>query len=89
MPEKPISKERVIKERRFVPIKTYCETTGLSYATVSHLCKSGQLSYITTESGQRRIDTKEQGDSNELILKALSEHQKMLNALCRQLNTVV
>jgi len=70
--------------KRFVPISTYCKQSGLSYATVTHMLNSNQLNYITTESGQRRIDTKptetEQGaviarlDKQERLLKKLSAH---------------
>ena len=81
--------ERTIaKEGRFVTIKRFCEFSGLSYATVDHLLKSGQVPFITTESGQRRIDTQD-GDNAEIasIKVALDQQSKMLSALCQQFNT--
>lgn len=74
------------KNKRFVPIKTYCEMSGLSYATVSHMLNSGQLQYITTESGQRRVDT--QGDSKDeaAMHSRLNSIESAVKALCRQFN---
>ena len=80
---------------RFVTKKQYGEMHGLSYATVNHMIKSGQLPYITTESGLERIDT-QGGDKNTeaasmaeiASLKAtLDQQSKMLSALCQKLNT--
>lgn len=76
------------KDKRFVTIKQYCEMSGLSYATVKHLIRSGQISYITTEGGLERIDTKE-SESEAVVLEKLEKAEKMLAALCRQLNTNV
>jgi hypothetical protein len=77
--------------RRYVPIKKFQEISGLSYATVDHLCKSGQLRYITTESGLRRIDTQQDADSanNAAITARLEEQGRLLKALCGHLGLEV
>ena len=73
--------------KRFVTIKRYQEMSGLSYATVDFMLKSGQLAYITTESGQRRVDTRARDADNTVILAKLDTQEKMLKALCKQFNT--
>jgi len=84
-------------KERFVTKKQYGEMYGLSYATVNHMVKSGQLPYITTESGLERIDT-QGGDKNTeaasiveiaSMKAALDQQSKMLSALCRQFKTEV
>ena len=71
--------------KRFVPIRTYCELSGLSYATVDHLLKSGQVKFITTESGLRRVDTQEVDHAEPAIFKKLDDHERLLKALCGHL----
>jgi len=75
--------------KRFVPIKRYCEISGLSYATVNHMLNSGQLPYITTESGQRKVDTMTHSADSNILLDKLEKTEKMLTALCRQFNTSI
>ena len=76
-----------IKPKRYVPIKKFCEISGLSYATANHMMNSGQLAYITTESGLRRIDTQHSGQSDEaVVICRLQGIERQLNALCRQFN---
>ena len=76
------------KDKRFVTIKRYCEITGVSYATADHMLRSGQLNYILTESGQRRIDIQSRADTdNGAVMKELERQGRMLAALCRQFNT--
>ena len=65
----------------------YQRISGLSYATVNHLCNTGQLNFITTESGLKRIDTMQKDADNSAILEKLDAQEKMLKALCKQLNT--
>jgi len=72
----------------YVTIKKYCQLSGLSYATVKHLIKSGQLKYITTEKGLQRIDIRESGN-DQAVIERLNNQEKMLTALCRQFNTPV
>jgi hypothetical protein len=67
----------------------YQRISGLSYATVNHLCNTRQLQYITTESGLRRIDTTQKGADNSVILEKLDAQERMLKALCKQFNTGV
>jgi predicted site-specific integrase-resolvase len=79
--------ERIIeKEKRFVPIQTYCQMTGLSYATVDHMLKSGQLRYITTEGGLRRIDTRESGIDQQEVIEKMGKMETMLSSLCKLFN---
>jgi hypothetical protein len=82
-------KEKVIeKSKRFVTIAKYQEISGLSYATVSHLMNSGQLPYITTESGLRRVDTGATPDRAELI-ERLDRTEQILSSLCDHLGVKV
>ncbi len=76
-------------DKRFVTIKEYCRRTGLSYAAADHMLKTGQLNYITTEGGLRRIDTKEQGIDNAKLTEEMEKIRKMLTALVKQFNTEV
>jgi len=79
--------------KRFVPINTYCETSGLSYHTVNHMLNSGQLPYITTESGLRRVDTQEMGVLQNAVIverleaqeRLLGEQERLLKCLCDHL----
>ena len=81
--------EKIIEpDTRFVTIKAYCKLSGLSYATVDHLLKSGQLKYITTEGGLRRIDTQDT-QSNKALIEHLESVRAMLAALLKQFNTQV
>jgi predicted site-specific integrase-resolvase len=77
--------------KRYVPLKRFQELSGLSYATVDHLCKSGQLRYITTESGLRRIDTQPDAGSaaTAMISARLDEQAQLLKALCGHLGVEV
>ena len=79
-----------MRDGRFVTKKRYGEMNGLSYATVNHLINSGQVPFITTESGLQRVDT-QGGDNAEVAsLKAtLDQQTKMITALCQQFNTKV
>jgi len=71
--------------KRFVPMAEYQRITGLSYATVNHLCESGQLR-LTTESGLKRIDTQDDGSADATtIIKRLEEAERLLKALCGHL----
>lgn len=79
----------ISKDKRFVTISDYSKRTGLSYATINHMLKTGQLNYITTESGLRRIDTKSEGADSKVLMEKLDKTEKMLSALCKQFNTVV
>ena len=76
-------------EKRFVPISRYCEISGLSYATVDHLLKSGQVPFITTESGQRRIDTRPLDSGQGMVISRLSELEGLVKALCGHLGVCV
>lgn len=71
--------------KRFVPVTQYCRSSGLSYATVTHLLNSNQLAYITTESGQRRIDTQPTASERNVVLARLEAQEKLLKALCGHL----
>jgi len=83
--------EKVIENaKRFVPIEQYKKLSGLSYATIDYMCKSGQLRFVTTESGLRRIDTQEEGNTDtSAIIKRLDEAEKMLKALCGHLGVKI
>ena len=82
--------EKVINQpKRFVPITRYCETSGLSYQTVNHMLNSGQLPYITTESGQRRIDTQPADAGQGVVMAELHEHRQILKALVQHFNVPV
>lgn len=76
-------------DKRFVTIKKYCELSGLSYSTINHMCNTGQLNYITTEGGLRRIDTKSGNSDMQPLLERLDKQEKLLQALCRQFRTEV
>lgn len=73
----------ISKDKRFVTIKQYCEISSLSYATVNHMCKTGQLNYITTESGLRRIDTQDQNADQQILLEKIEKTEKMVASLCK------
>ena len=76
--------------KRFVPVSEYQRTTGLSYKTVMHMLRTGQIKHIVTESGQYRIDTHEttaQGNSD--MKNMLEETQRQVQALCKQFNVAV
>jgi len=75
-------------QKRFVPISKYCEISGLSYATVNYLLKSNQLSYITTESGQRRVDTQPTNSGQEAVIAKLDRQDALLSALCAHLGVM-
>ncbi|GHU52719.1 hypothetical protein AGMMS49975_09090 [Clostridia bacterium] len=71
---------------RFIPVGRYCEITGISYATVNYLLKTGQLNFIITENEQVEIDTQENGNTEiKTILEKLSNIEKMITALCDSL----
>ena len=76
------------KSTRFVTIKRFCEIAGVSYPTAIHLMDSGQIPFVTTESGRRMVDTGAPSDNNAII-ERLDRNEKMLAALCRQFNVVV
>lgn len=78
--------EKIIDQpKRFVPIKTYCELSGLSYATVDHMLNSGQLAFITTESGLRRVDTHTldtvQGSNLNALIVRMETQERLLKQL--------
>jgi len=81
--------------KRYVTIAEYQRQTGLSYATVRHMCNTGQIKYITCEGGNRKIDTMSGVDLKMIIErldcsdKKLDKSEKLLTALCKQLNTNV
>ena len=89
-PQKKLSKVitmgKTEQSKQFVTLAEYQRISGLSYATVNHLCKSGQLKTITTESGLRRIDM-QSGEScdNLALVKRLDAQARMLEALCTHL----
>jgi hypothetical protein len=76
----------VPKAKRFIPVATYARERGLSIPTVNHLCESGQINFITTESGQRRIDTREKEPEQKALYDRLESVERLLTALCRQFN---
>ena len=82
-----MSAKTIPNQTRYVTIKRFCEDSGLSYATVDHMLKSGQIPFITTESGQRRIDTNSGNVDSGEIMKRLDKQEKLLLALCKQFNT--
>ncbi|MCL2197580.1 MAG: hypothetical protein FWB80_01525 [Defluviitaleaceae bacterium] len=82
--------EHIARRKRFVPVKEYQRISGLSYKTIMHMAKTGQISHIETESGQIRIDTQNPAnDGVSAVMDKLNEMQRMVYALCKQLNTVV
>jgi len=70
--------------KRFIPISQYCRLTGLSYRTVDHMLNSGQLAYITTEAGLRRIDTQGRPEPGAVIAR-LDEQGRLLTAIGERL----
>ena len=80
-----MSETIIEKQKRFITINEYCKRTGLSYATVNHMLKDGQLSYITTEGGLRRIDTQNEQPSMDVVLKRMDEQERLLKSLCGHL----
>jgi len=73
-------------ERRYVPVTVFAKQAGLSYATVNHLVDSGQIAYIVTEAGHRRIDTHPPSTVAADVVKRLDRQERMLAALCKQFN---
>jgi len=66
--------------RRFVSIEEYRRNTGFSYKTVNHLLETGQIPYITTEGGYRKVDTLPGGD---VSYKELTEKlDRLERAVC-------
>ena len=80
----------MVQSKRFIPISQYCKISGLSYATVNHMLNSGQLSYVTTESGQRRVDTNDSVNADSTaIARRLDETERLLKSLCTHLGVSV
>ena len=75
--------------KRYIPIAEYQRLSGLSYATVNHLLKSGQLAFITTESGQRRVDTQPLNAGQDAVIARLEEQERLIKALCSHFGMVV
>ncbi|MCL2215940.1 MAG: hypothetical protein FWB91_02845 [Defluviitaleaceae bacterium] len=75
--------------KRFIPVSEYQRISGLSYKTVMHMIKTGQLPHIETESGQYRIDMQSGDIGSTFIVDKLNETQTMVKALCRQFNTAI
>ena len=75
--------------KRFVPVSEYQRISGLSYKTVMHLLRTGQLPHIETESGQCRIDTQVSNHGNAELKTLLEETQRQVKALCKQFNVAV
>jgi len=84
--------ERVIqKQKRYVPISDFCKQSGLSYATVKHMLKSGQLPHILTEGGHEKIDT-QSGIDAFTVLRRFDELEKRLESidkLCKHLGVIL
>jgi predicted site-specific integrase-resolvase len=76
-------------KKRFVAVSEYQRLTGLSYKTIMHMIRSGQLPHVETESGQYRIDTQTVSKDAGVTNEKLDEMQKLLKALCKQFNTAV
>ena len=77
------------KERRFVTIASYCQRTGLSYATVKNGIDTGQIKAIRTKGGYYKIDT--QADCNtdtSAIVERLDRQERLLTALCGHLGVM-
>jgi predicted site-specific integrase-resolvase len=72
----------MISNKRFVTIKEYQKIAGLSYKTVDHLLNSGQLPFITTQSGLRRVDTQPITGSTKELKERLDKQEQILNAIC-------
>ncbi|MCL2202783.1 MAG: hypothetical protein FWB88_02415 [Defluviitaleaceae bacterium] len=75
--------------KRFIPVNEYQRISGLSYKTVMHMIKSGQLPHIETESGHCRIDTQSSGQQNTELKNMVEETHRQVKALCKQFNVVV
>lgn len=76
------------KDKRFVTVAAYQRISGLSYQTVMHMVKTGQIRHIKTEGGHYKIDTYTDDNNDIAILtKAINETQQLVKALCKQFNT--
>jgi len=77
------------RRQRFVPVAEYQRISGLGYKTIMHMVRTNQVTHITTESGQTRIDT--QGNAAEVfaLVKEINELKQHVFALCKQFNTAV
>jgi hypothetical protein len=51
------------------------------------MLESGQLPYITTKGGLRRVDTMPMGADSKILLERMDEANVMLSALCKQFKT--
>jgi len=75
--------------RRYVPVAEFQRISGLSYKTVMHMIRTSQLPHVVTESGQYRVDTQPNGQSNAILAEKIDDMQKYLKALCKQFNTAI
>ena len=77
------------KSKRFVTITEYQRISGLSYEAVKHMLKSGQLAYITTNSGLKRIDTQSNTVNAETLTKRIDTLEALMKAMCKHLNVKI
>jgi len=78
--------EKIIEQpKRYVPIAEYQRISGLSYATVNHMLNTGQLQFITTETGLRRVDTQQVDSAIGEIILRLEVQEGLLKRLCEHL----
>ena len=75
--------------KRFVPVSEYQRISGLSYKTVMYMIRTGQLKSIETEGNQYRIDMQADNSDTNSIMDKLNETQRLVKAVCRQLNTAI
>ena len=78
-----------LAKKRFVTVTEYQRISGLSYKTVMHMIRTGQLPHIKTESGQCRVDTQPNGQNATILAEKMDDVQKCLKALCKQFNTAI
>ena len=76
--------------KRFLSIEEYRRQHGLSYKTVNFLLDSGQLPYVKTEGGLRKIDT-QPGNStdNRELIERLDRQERAISALIRHLGVKI
>ena len=71
--------EKIIEQpKRYGTMKKGCEYYGVSYATLNHMCNTGQVNFITTESGLRRVELSDSGSIDTAAIMARLDVQDQI-----------
>jgi hypothetical protein len=85
-----MNRQNVQNEKRYITVAAFQRMNGLSYKTVMHMIKTGQVRYISTSGGNYKIDMQSNMmQRNEDYYDDLMETQRLVKALCRQFNVAI